>query len=76
MAVIHIFNIHDSYQAILQAVQMFSTLGMTQIDDLVNNIFSVFDRFLQIVDDQNYFNLDPWSLAIELEYKVMVIRIE
>ena len=29
---------------LLQAVQIYSTLGMTNIDDLVNNIFSVFDR--------------------------------
>ena len=27
-----------------QAIQIYSTLGMTSIDDLVNNIFSVFDR--------------------------------
>merc|ERR1712079_939138 len=27
-----------------KVIQIFSTLGMTQIDDLVNNIFSVFDR--------------------------------
>ena len=27
-----------------KAVQIYSTLGMTNIDDLVNNIFSVFDR--------------------------------
>ena len=25
-------------------MQIYSTLGMTNIDDLVNNIFSVFDR--------------------------------
>ena len=29
---------------LFQAVQIYSTLGMTNIDDLVNNIFSVFDR--------------------------------
>merc|ERR1719270_3362237 len=27
-----------------KAIQIYSTLGMTSIDDLVNNIFSVFDR--------------------------------
>ena len=39
---------------------------MTQIDDLVNNIFSVFDRFLQIDDDQNYFipDLGPSQLSL------------
>ena len=39
---------------------------MTQIDDLVNNIFSVFDRFLQIDGDRNYFipDLDPSQLNL------------
>ena len=38
-------NSHHYKKIIFQAVQIYSTLGMTNIDDLVNNIFSVFDRF-------------------------------
>ena len=35
-------------------MQIYSTLGMTNIDDLVNNIFSVFDRLDVSTIEANY----------------------
>ena len=36
---------------LLQAIQIYSNLGMSQIEDLVNNIFSVFDRWARKYSD-------------------------